>query len=149
MKFGIYIFPTDFSAGPAEIGRAVEERGFESLFFPEHTHIPASRKTPFPGGGDLPPEYSHCLDPFVALTAAAAVTTTLKVGTGICLVIERDPITLAKAIEPVWLRLRRQWVIPIRPASSALCPLRFRIGWPLGKLVTSMSRPKVKYVLAN
>ena len=98
MKFGIYIFPTDYSAGPAQIGRAVEERGFESLFFPEHTHIPASRETPFPGGGDLPREYSHSLDPFVALTAAAAVTTTLKVATGICLVIERDPITLAKQV---------------------------------------------------
>ena len=98
MKFGIYIFPTDYSAGPAEIGRAVEERGFESLFFPEHTHIPASRQTQFPGGGDLPREYSHCMDPFVALTAAAAVTTTLKVATGICLVIERDPITLAKLV---------------------------------------------------
>ena len=98
MKFGIYLFPTDYSAGPAEIGKAVEERGFESLFFPEHTHIPASRETPFPGGGDLPREYSHCLDPFVALTAAAAATTTLKVATGICLVIERDPITLAKQV---------------------------------------------------
>lgn len=98
MNFGIYIFPTDYSAAPAEIGRAVEERGFESLFFPEHTHIPASRKTQFPGGGELPREYSHCMDPFVALTAAASVTTTLKVATGICLVIERDPITLAKQV---------------------------------------------------
>ncbi|MCZ6869799.1 MAG: LLM class F420-dependent oxidoreductase, partial [Gammaproteobacteria bacterium] len=78
------------------LARAVEERGFDSLFFPEHTHIPTSRKTPFPGGGDLPDYYWRSHDPFVALGAAAAVTTRLRLGTGICLVIERDPITLAK-----------------------------------------------------
>jgi probable F420-dependent oxidoreductase len=76
----------------------VEERGFESLFVPEHTHIPTSRRTPWPGGADLPREYSHTLDPFVALSAAAAVTERIRVGTGICLVIERDPITLAKEV---------------------------------------------------
>jgi probable F420-dependent oxidoreductase len=98
MKFGIAVFPTDYSADPATIGRLVEERGFESLFFPEHTHIPASRRTPYPGGGELPPEYSHTLDPFVALTAAATATERLLVATGICLVIERDPITTAKEV---------------------------------------------------
>lgn len=94
--FGVQIFPTDQTIGPVELARAVEERGLDSLFFPEHTHIPASRKTPFPGGGDLPEWYWRSHDPFVALAAAAAVTERIKLGTGICLVIERDPITLAK-----------------------------------------------------
>ena len=95
-NFGIQMFPTDYAIQPVELARAVEERGFDSLFFPEHTHIPTSRKTPFPGGGDLPDYYWRSHDPFVALGAAAAVTTRLRLGTGICLVIERDPITLAK-----------------------------------------------------
>jgi probable F420-dependent oxidoreductase len=98
MKFGIAVFPTDDAADPATIARLVEDRGFESLFFPEHTHIPASRRTPYPGGGDLPRVYSHTLDPFVALTAAAAVTKRLLVATGICLVVQRDPITTAKEV---------------------------------------------------
>lgn len=98
MKFGVTMFPTDYSIGPAELARAVEERGLESLFFPEHTHIPTSRRTPWPGGADLPREYSHTLDPFVALSAAAAATERLRIGTGICLVIERDPINLAKEV---------------------------------------------------
>ena len=98
MRFGIIMFPTDYSIGPAELARAVEERGFESLFFPEHTHIPASRRTPWPGGAELPREYSHSLDPFVALSAAAAASDRLRIGTGVCLVIEHDPITLAKQV---------------------------------------------------
>ena len=98
MKFGITMFPTDYAIGPGELAREVEAHGFESLFLPEHTHIPASRKSPWPGGPDLPKEYSHTLDLFVALTAAAAATERLLVGSGICLVIERDPITLAKEV---------------------------------------------------
>ena len=98
MKFGITMFPTDYAIGPGELAREVEAHGFESLFFPEHTHIPASRKSPWPGGPDLPEEYSHTLDLFVAMTAAAAATERLLVGSGICLVIERDPITLAKEV---------------------------------------------------
>ncbi len=98
MKIGISIFNTDYAIRIEELARAAEERGFESLFLPEHTHIPASRKSPWPGGPTLPREYWHTLDPFVALSAAAAVTTRLRVGTGICLVVERDPITLAKEI---------------------------------------------------
>lgn len=101
MQFGVFMFPTDFSIGPAELARAVEERGFESLLFPEHTHIPASRLSAWPGGGELPQEYSHVLDPFVALAVAAAATTRLRLGTGICLVIERDPIVLAKEVASV------------------------------------------------
>jgi probable F420-dependent oxidoreductase len=95
-NFGAMIFPTDKTLGPIELAKAVEERNLDSLFFPEHTHIPVARQTPFPGGGDLPEHYWRAHDPFVALTAAAAVTTRIKLGTGICLVIERDPITLAK-----------------------------------------------------
>ena len=97
-EFGVTMFPTDYSIQPVELAKAVEERGLDSLFFPEHTHIPTSRATPFPGGGDLPKMYWHTHDPFVALGACAAVTSSIKLGTGICLVIERDPITLAKEI---------------------------------------------------
>jgi probable F420-dependent oxidoreductase len=92
------VFPTDDAADPGTIARLVEDRGFESLFFPEHTHIPASRRTAYPGGGELPRVYSHTLDPFVALTAAALATERLFVATGICLVVERDPITTAKEV---------------------------------------------------
>src|ERR671918_2345309 len=98
MNFGVTMFPTRYSVGPAELARAVEERGFESLFFPEHTHIPTSRRSPWPGGADLPNEYRETFDPFLALTAAAAVTERLLVGTGICLVVERDPVTTAKEV---------------------------------------------------
>lgn len=98
MKYGVVIFATDFAIRPDELAKAVEDRGFESLFFPEHTHIPASRRTPYPLGGELPKEYSHTLDPLVAMTMAAAATSKLKVATGVCLVIEHDPIVLAKQV---------------------------------------------------
>jgi probable F420-dependent oxidoreductase len=98
MELGLAHFLTDWGLDPAELGRQVEQRGFESLFLPEHTHIPVSRDTPYPGGGELPPEYSHTLDPFAALGAAAAVTERLKLGTGVCLVIQRDPIVTAKEV---------------------------------------------------
>ena len=98
MKFGITMFPADFAMDPVALGRAVEDRGFDSLWFPEHTHIPTSRKSPWPGGPELPREYYHTHDPFVALAAVAATTTNLKLGTGICLVVERDPITTAKEV---------------------------------------------------
>ena len=98
MKIGAVIFPTDYSIAMTELAPALEERGFESLFVPEHTHIPTSRRSPWRGGPVLPPEYSHTLDPFVGLAAAAAVTSTLRLGTGICLVTERDPIVTAKAV---------------------------------------------------
>ena len=98
MHYGVFIFPTDYSIRIDELARAAEERGFESLFVTEHTHIPTSRRSPFAGGGPLPKEYAHTLDPFIGLTAAAAVTQRLKLGTGICLVVEHDPIVLAKTI---------------------------------------------------
>ena len=81
-----------------ELGRALEERGFESLWAPEHSHIPLSRRSPFPQGGDLPKKYYDVMDPFVTLAAAAAATTRLRVGTGVCLVVQRDPIQTAKAV---------------------------------------------------
>jgi probable F420-dependent oxidoreductase len=98
MDYGVVMFATDYAIPPDELARALEERGFESLWVPEHTHIPASRRSPFPGGGELPREYRSAYDPFVALTAAAAATRRLKLGTGICLVVERDPITTAKEV---------------------------------------------------
>jgi probable F420-dependent oxidoreductase len=101
VRYGIAMFPTDYAVEPGTLARMVEERGFESLFFPEHTHIPVDRTTPYPAGGELPPEYSHTDDPFVALTAAAAATESLLVATGICLVIQRDPIITAKEVASV------------------------------------------------
>jgi probable F420-dependent oxidoreductase len=98
MDFGIVMFATDYAIRPDELARAVEQRGFESLWFPEHTHIPTSRKSPWPGGPELPKEYWHTHDLFVALAMAAQATTTLRVGSGICLLVERDPITCAKEV---------------------------------------------------
>src|SRR5258705_7116212 len=98
MHYGVVMFPTEYAIAPDELARALEERGFESVWFPEHTHIPASRQSPWPGGGDLPRDYWSSYDPFVALMAAGAATKRLKLGTRICLVIERDPITMAKEV---------------------------------------------------
>lgn len=98
MDIGALIFATEYAIRVDELARALEERGFESLWLPEHTHIPVSRRTPFPGGGPLPREYMHTHDPFVALATAAAATRRLRVGTGICLIIQRDPIVTAKAV---------------------------------------------------
>jgi probable F420-dependent oxidoreductase len=98
VDFGLAMFATDYSIEPAALARLAEERGFESLWFPEHTHIPTSRRSPWPGGDELPSEYSHTHDPFVALAMAAAATERLRLGTGICLVVERDPITTAKEV---------------------------------------------------
>jgi probable F420-dependent oxidoreductase len=96
MDFGAAMFKTDYSISAVELARALEERGFESVWHPEHSHIPLTRKTPFPGGGDLPKQYYDAMDPFVTLTAAAAATKKLKVGTGVCLIIQRDTIQTAK-----------------------------------------------------
>jgi len=96
MKTGAYMFMTDYSISPTALAMALEERGFESVWLPEHSHIPVSRRSPWPGGGDLPKMYYDTLDPFVSLAAMAAVTKNLKLATGICLVVQRDPIHLAK-----------------------------------------------------
>jgi len=98
VKFGIAIFPTDYAISMAELAPAVEDRGFESLWVAEHSHIPASRQSKWPGGEELPKHYWHAMDPFVALTAAAAATKKLRVATGICLVIQRDTIQTAKQV---------------------------------------------------
>src|SRR5205814_9861965 len=100
MHYGVTLFVTDKSIGILELAKAVEERGLDSLWLPEPTHIPTSRKTPYPGAADgvLPEEYHRCLDPFVALTAAAIAAPALRVGTGIMLVAQRDPIVTAKDV---------------------------------------------------
>ena len=98
MHIGVAYFPTDYGIDIRELARAAEERSFESLLLPEHTHIPVSRHTPFPGGGELPKAYSHTHDPFVALSFAAAVTTKIRLGTGVCLVPQRDTIVTAKCV---------------------------------------------------
>jgi probable F420-dependent oxidoreductase len=98
MDYGVVMFPTEYSIAPDELARELEERGFESLWLPDHTHIPASRQSPWPGGPELPRDYWSNFDMFLSLAAAAAVTKRLKLGTGVCLVIERDPIVTAKEV---------------------------------------------------
>jgi probable F420-dependent oxidoreductase len=98
MHLGVALFATDLTSDIRDVARAAEDAGFESLFVAEHTHIPTSRRTPYPMGGDLPDEYARTQDPFVALMAAAAVTERLRLGTGVCLVVEHDPIVLAKTV---------------------------------------------------
>ena len=98
MKFGVTVFLTDYTISPSELGKEAESRGFTSLYSPEHTHIPIARKTPPPMGDPLPNQYLHALDPYVALSWVASATTTLRVGTGCCLVAQHDPIVLAKEI---------------------------------------------------
>jgi probable F420-dependent oxidoreductase len=101
MRIGGQMFFTDYSMTPTELARALEERGFDSLWVPEHSHIPLTRKSPFPSGGDLPKKYYDVMDPFVVLAAAAAVTKTLLLGTGICLIAQRDPIQTAKLVASI------------------------------------------------
>ncbi len=101
MDFGAAMFFTDYSMGPADLGRALEARGFELVWAPEHSHIPSSRTSPFPQGGQLPQKYYEAMDPFVSLTAAAMVTNTLRISTGVCLVAQRDPIQTAKLVSSI------------------------------------------------
>ena len=101
MKFGVAIFPTDYAISMTELAPAAEQMGFESLWVAEHSHIPTSRLSPWPSGGDLPKHYWHTMDPFVALTVAALATKTIRVGTGICLLVERDSIQTAKEVASV------------------------------------------------
>src|SRR5204862_2595423 len=101
MDFGVLMFMTDYAISAPALAQALEERGFESLWVPEHSHIPLSRQSPFPGGGDLPKQYYDAMDPFVSLTAAAVATKKLRVGTGVCLVQQRDPIQTAKLVASI------------------------------------------------
>ncbi len=98
MDFGVVSQNTEYGIRPDDCARAAEERGYESVWFPEHTHIPASRDTPYPLGGDLPKQYSHFMDPLVSMMAAAGATSRIRIGSGVCLLIEHDPIVVAKAI---------------------------------------------------
>jgi probable F420-dependent oxidoreductase len=100
VKIGVFIYNTDDGADPLEVARSAEALGFESIFCPDHSHVPASRLSPYPDPpyGELPREYYRMRDPFVTLSGIATVTTKLKLGTGICLVVERDPISLAKTV---------------------------------------------------
>ena len=101
MQIGAAMFFTDYSMAPGALARALEERGFDSVWAPEHSHIPVARVSAFPSGGELPKKYYDAMDPFVALTAAAAATTTLQIGTGVCLVMQRDPIQTAKLVASI------------------------------------------------
>src|SRR4051794_35363428 len=101
MEFGAAMFFTDYAMDAGAFARALEERGFDSVWAPEHSHIPTSRLTPFPQGGELPRKYAECMDPFVSLTLAAAMTKTIKVATGVCLVQQRDPIQTAKLVASI------------------------------------------------
>jgi probable F420-dependent oxidoreductase len=104
MQLGLFSYNVEYGARPDELARAAEERGFDSFWVGEHTHIPAARHTPYPGGEPLPKPYYHMADPFVSLMAAAAATRRIKLGTGICLVVEHDPIVLAKTVATLdWL----------------------------------------------
>ena len=101
MRFGVAIFPTDYAISMAELAPVAEQLGFESLWVAEHSHIPTGRQTPWPGGAELPKQYWHTMDPFVALTVAALASKTIRVATGICLLIQRDPIHTAKQVASV------------------------------------------------
>ena len=96
--FGVHLYPTAYSMDPVEVVKAAEERGLDSATYPEHTHIPVSRQTPFPFGGELPKHYAELHDPFIVIAAAASVTRRIILGTGVCLVPEHDPIVLAKQV---------------------------------------------------
>ena len=98
MQFGGAMFFTDYSMAPAALAQALEARGFESVWAPEHSHIPTSRRSPYQAGGELPKQYYDVMDPFVTLSAAAAATRTIKLGTGVCLLIQRDTIQTAKLV---------------------------------------------------
>ncbi|MGH7921877.1 MAG: LLM class flavin-dependent oxidoreductase, partial [Candidatus Dormibacteraceae bacterium] len=113
MDFGIAVFPTDQAIRIDELARETEARGFESLWVAEHSHIPVSRLTPYPGGSELPEWYKRTWDPFVALTLAASVTNRIRLGTGVCLLIQRDPIHTAKQVASLDLASRGRFLFGI------------------------------------
>jgi len=135
VHFGLTIFPTEYSISMIDLGRAAEERGFESLWVSEHTHIPASRRSPWPGGPELPKMYYHTLDPFVALTSAASGTTRIKLATGICLLVERDPIHTAKLVASVDHVSRGRFMLGIGG------------GWNLEEMENHGTRPESRFKL--
>src|SRR5262245_21682296 len=137
MQIGIFAPTTDYAAPTPWLAKACEQRGFESLWVPEHTHIPVNRRSPFPGGGELPQEYSHLNDPFVMLAAAAAVTERIKLGTGICLVVEHDPITLAKQIASLDRLSKGRFMFGIGA------------GWNLEEMADHGTDPKTRWTLLH
>ncbi len=135
MKYAVMSFQTDFSVRPDELAPAVEERGFESLWFPDHSHIPASRRTPHPQGIELPRDYWHLLDPFACVNAAAAVTKKLKFGTGVLLVCERDPISTAKEVATADFLSRGRLIFGVGG------------GWNLEEMENHGTNPKTRWRL--
>jgi probable F420-dependent oxidoreductase len=137
MKFGISTFVTDEGIAPGALAKAIEERGFDSLFVAEHTHIPLSRKSPWPRGGELPRRYYRTLDPFITLTAAAAATEGLLLGTGVALVIERDPIITAKEVASLDL------------VSGGRVIFGVGVGWNREEMENHGTDPRTRGKLAN
>ena len=137
MKFGISTFVTDEGIAPGALARAIEERGFDSLFIAEHTHIPLSRKSPWPGGAELPRKYYRSLDPFVTLTAAAAATERLLLGTGVALVVERDPIITAKEVASLDL------------VSGGRMIFGIGVGWNREEMENNGTAPRTRGKLMN
>ncbi|HEX9814399.1 MAG TPA: LLM class F420-dependent oxidoreductase [Myxococcota bacterium] len=135
MHFGLTIFPTEYSISMVDLGRAAEERGFESLWVSEHSHIPVSRRSPWPGGTELPKMYYDTLDPFVALAAAASATARIKLATGICLIVERDPIHTAKLVTSV------------DQVSDGRFMLGIGGGWNLEEMENHGTRPEIRFNL--
>ncbi len=137
MKFGISTFVNDDTIDPVSLARAIEERGFDSLVVPEHTHIPAKRESPYPGGGELPSVYYRTLDPFVTLAAAAAVTSKIELFTGVALLIQRDPITTAKETASVDLISNGRFVFGVGA------------GWNIEELRDHGTDPKTRGTLLD
>jgi probable F420-dependent oxidoreductase len=137
MKYALMSFQTDFTMRPDELAPLVEERGFESLWFPDHSHIPASRRTPHPQGIELPRDYWHLLDPFACVNAAAAVTKKLLLGTGVLLVCERDPITTAKEVATADFLSRGRFVFGVGG------------GWNLEEMENHGTDPKTRWRLVR
>jgi Luciferase-like monooxygenase len=131
MKFGGAMFFTEYSMTAPELAVALEERGYDSVWAPEHSHIPASRKTPFPGGGDLPKQYADAMDPFVVLAAAGCATKTIKLGTGVLLVQQRDTIQTAKLVAPL-----------TRSARAASCLASVAAGTRTRRRTTARCMPR-------
>jgi probable F420-dependent oxidoreductase len=137
MKFGISTFVNDDTIDPVSLARAIEERGFDSLVVPEHTHIPANRESPYPGGGELPSVYYRTLDPFVTLAAAAAVTSKIELFTGVSLLIQRDPITTAKETASIDLISNGRFVFGVGA------------GWNIEELRDHGTDPKTRGTLLD
>ena len=132
MKFGIATYVTDQGIGPAALARAVEERGFDSLFVGEHTHIPVLTKSPYPAGGEIPSKYYRTLDPFMTLAVAASVTDRILLGTSVALIPERDPIITAKEVASLDL------------ISGGRAVLGAGVGWNLEEIRNHGTDPKTR-----